>query len=100
MILELPLPVAILAENRTPQDTRLPSTVSHNQAHAIDQNVNHDAACVAVRVARQFELQPNRQHHVLGTMKSHGLITIKPGAIWISRHHTLVARGIMDISPT
>lgn len=42
--------IAVLAHNQTPQDGRIPGTVSHHPVQAVDQNEYHDAPYNVVRV--------------------------------------------------
>lgn len=92
-------PVAIPALKQNQQDTRKSSTILHNPAQGVNQNIYHDAANNIAKVARRIVLLPNTQHHVLVTTKSHRLLTIKPRAMRIGRHRTLAARKVKDISP-
>lgn len=89
----------MLPQKQTPQGMRISNTILNNPAPTVDLNVYHDPAYGVARVAQQIVLHPDTQHEVLLTKKSHGLLTIKPKTMTISRHRALTARRIDVMSP-
>lgn len=51
------------------------------------------------RVTRPIVLQPYVQHRVVVIKNSQRLLTTEPRVMPISRHSTMAARGVMDVSP-
>lgn len=65
----------------------------------MNQKLAHETPYEVVRFAPQVVPQLNTQHHVLVSTKSHGFLTIWTRITPINCHHSLAARGIMNISP-
>lgn len=92
--------VAVLACIESSHNTRTASNVLQDPDKNVDQYVQNKANLDVVGLVRQTLPQPDAQHHILVSTKSHNSHTSEPRVVSFSSHHTSAARGVTNMPPT